>query len=116
MVANHARGEVVYNAGENHKYKLCLTLGALAEIETALGVEDMSKIDETFKKPSTKHLLSLFLALAHGGGHVEMTEEDLMKVPLDVSQLQGKILGAFKVAGLADEDGDNKDGDNKEGN
>ncbi|MGE0603631.1 MAG: gene transfer agent family protein [Xanthobacteraceae bacterium] len=46
-MANRHRGEIEAELGGKRR-KLCLTLGALAELETALGVEDLSALAERF--------------------------------------------------------------------
>lgn len=98
-MTNKARGEVEYKVNGT-KYKLCLTLGALTEIESELGIEDFTKVTERFKKPKMKDIQSILLALLHGGGHTEMTEEDLMHFPIDVKQLTEKIGEAFRASGM----------------
>jgi hypothetical protein len=49
MMANRHRGEIDAEIG-GKTYTLCLTLGALAEIENAYGGEDLIAIAERFSK------------------------------------------------------------------
>ena len=44
---NRRRGEVALQLGDT-RYTLCLTLGALAELEDAFGVQDLMALAERF--------------------------------------------------------------------
>ncbi len=46
-MANRHRGEIEAELGSKRR-KLCLTLGALAELEAAFGVEDLTALAERF--------------------------------------------------------------------
>lgn len=48
-MANRHRGEIEAELG-GRKRKLCLTLGALAELESALGAEDLMALAERFER------------------------------------------------------------------
>ncbi len=62
-----ARGEVrVRLAGAERK--LCLTLGALAEMETALGVSGVEALAERLRGLSARDLMVVLAALLRGGG------------------------------------------------
>ncbi len=64
---NRARGEVeVGIAGE--RVRLCLTLGALAEIETALDVDGVSGLAERLRALRAGDLAAVLSALISGGG------------------------------------------------
>ena len=62
-----ARGEVSLQVGDV-EYRLCLTLGALAEIETAFGCTNMSELQVRLKRLSAGELSKLLLILMRGGG------------------------------------------------
>ena len=67
MEANGARGEVLATlAGE--KRRLCLTLGALAEIETALGCDGLAGLAERMRALSARDIAVVLAALLRGGG------------------------------------------------
>lgn len=69
--ANGARGEAaVWLAGIERK--VCLTLGALAEIETALGVRGFGALAERMRSLSARDLLVVLAALLRGGGEHEL--------------------------------------------
>ena len=64
---NGARGEaVVVLAGQPRR--LCLTLGALAEIETALGVAGVEALGARMRALSAGDLMAVLAALLRGGG------------------------------------------------
>ena len=46
-MTNRRRGEVALELG-GQRYTLCLTLGALAELEDAFGVADLAALGERF--------------------------------------------------------------------
>lgn len=70
---NGARGEVRHIlAGEARR--LCLTLGGLAEIETALGVEGLTALADRMRKLSCSDLLIVLAALLRGGGEGEAAD------------------------------------------
>ncbi|QYC09046.1 GTA-gp10 family protein [Brevundimonas nasdae] len=65
--ANGARGEVMVLLGGEQR-RVCLTLGALAEIETGLGVAGLAAVAERMKALSACDLLIVLAALLRGGG------------------------------------------------
>ena len=74
MRANAARGETVaVLAGAERR--LCLTLGALAEIETALAVEGLSALAERMRGLSARDLTVVLAALLRGGGEHDLAGE-----------------------------------------
>lgn len=64
---NSVRGEVVVGLAGNER-QLCLTLGALAEIETGLGVQGLAGVAERMKALSGGDLMVVLAALLRGGG------------------------------------------------
>ena len=70
---NKVRGEVsVVLAGEARQ--LCLTLGALAEIETGLQVSGLAGLAERMRALSAGDLLVVLAALLRGGGERELAQ------------------------------------------
>ena len=69
-MVNGVRGEVVARLAGAER-KLCLTLGALAEIETGLGVNGMAAVAERMKTLSARDLMIVLAAVLRGGGEVE---------------------------------------------
>ncbi|WP_454714501.1 GTA-gp10 family protein [Caulobacter segnis] len=64
---NPARGEVVVTIAGAPR-RLCLTLGALARIEAALGLSDWSQLPDRIATLSAGDLASVLAALLDGGG------------------------------------------------
>lgn len=116
--ANTQRGEVLIEGPEGKQYKLCLTLGAIEQLETELGLESLADIDQVFgDKPSMKSVNTILLALLHGGGNVEIERKNLMAWPLDLQGLMEKIREAFAAAGFSDEgDDEENEQEGKPGN
>ena len=79
---NRRRGEVALQLGDK-RYTLCLTLGALAELEEAFGVEDLMALAERFGtgRLSSRDLLRLLAAALRGGGHA-LSDEEVASLPL----------------------------------
>jgi hypothetical protein len=64
---NGARGEAVVEIGGEGRV-VCLTLGALAEIETGLGVAGMAGLAERMRVLSARDLMIVLEALLRGQG------------------------------------------------
>ncbi|MCG7392562.1 gene transfer agent family protein [Microvirga sp. ACRRW] len=81
-MANKRRGEVALQLGEK-RYTLCLTLGALAELEEAFGVEDLMALAERFGtgRLSSRNLMKLLAVALRGGGH-EMSDGEVASLSL----------------------------------
>ncbi len=73
---NGARGEValIINGSER---KLCLTLGALAEIETTFGCTSMAELQARLKRLSAAELMQVLSALLNGGGETVADLKDV---------------------------------------
>lgn len=114
--ANKQRGEVTIKGPGGKDYKLCLTLGAIAQIEEDLGVESLTKIDEVMKRARMRDVLTIFVALLNGGGNKEITNKDMIDWDVSIQELMGVIRGCFNAAGFEadEEEGDTEDKD--EGN
>ena len=69
-MANRRRGEVALCLGDE-RYTLCLTLGALAELEDAFGVQDLNALAKRFSsgRLSSRDLLTILSLGLRGGGH-----------------------------------------------
>jgi Phage tail tube protein, GTA-gp10 len=64
---NGARGEVAIEI-DGASRRLCLTLGALAEIETALACRNMTELEARLRQMSATDLIIVLAALLRGGG------------------------------------------------
>lgn len=104
MTYNPQRGEVKIEGPGGEEYKLCLTLGAIAQIEDELGLESLTDIGD--KLGGGKYLITVVVALLNGGGHTEITKADMMTWEVNFQELMVKIREAFNAAGFeADEEG-----------
>ena len=99
-MTNSARGEVAVNIG-GRAYILCLTLGALSEITSSLGVEDFSKIDEAFAKDPGRSINVALVALARGGGMSDIADDHFLGVSAGELQACSQAIGAaFSAANM----------------
>lgn len=75
---------------------LKLTLGALAELETALGADSLMALVERFEggRFSARDVMALILAGLHGGGQA-ITAADLVQ-----AEIEGGMAEAARAAGL----------------
>ena len=69
-MANRHRGEVAASL-DGREWTLCLTLGALAELESAFGAEDLSALTKRFSSGnlSALDMIRIIGAGLRGGGH-----------------------------------------------
>ena len=90
---NGVRGEVsVVLAGEARR--LCLTLGALAEIETGLQVSGLAGLAERMRALSAGDLLVVLAALLRGGGERELAQ-GLTDAGVDPREAAQAVARAF---------------------
>ena len=73
---------------------LCMTLGALAELETAFGVDNIADLAGRFAggKVGTKDVMAIIAAGLRGGGNV-IDEDELVDC-----RVEGGIGGAINLA------------------
>lgn len=98
-MVNAARGEVALELG-GRAYCLCLTLGALAEIETALGATSLNDLEAKLKSLSAKQLMEIVHALMKGGGE-SLSLEELRLLPLNLGDVSTAVGQAFAAANAA---------------
>jgi hypothetical protein len=81
-MTNLRRGEIEAEIG-GERFTLCLTLGALAELESGFGVNDLVALAERFeaRRLSARDVLRIIGCGLRGGGHA-LNDEDVgnMKV------------------------------------
>ena len=80
---NKRRGEVGLELGRE-RYTLCLTLGALAELEDAFAVADLQALAARFAggRLSGRDLIKLLGVALRGGGH-DLSDADVAALPLE---------------------------------
>ena len=101
---NRIRGEVELVAGGT-RYRLLLTLGALAEIEDGLGLHNLSEIAQRMRSMRAGDLAIIAAALLSGGGHAT-TPAEAMALPCDLATLVGAVTAAFGPAKESDGEGE----------
>ncbi len=95
---NKIRGEAELSAG-GRSYRLLLTLGALAEIEDGLGLENLADVAARLKTVRAADLAVVAAALLRGGGH-DLSSADVLRLPCDLGTLVAAVTDAFNAAGL----------------
>lgn len=105
-MANKQRGEATLKGPGGKNFTLCLTLGAVAQIEEELGVDSLTEIDGVFEKARMRDVITILVALLQGGGHTEITRESMMAWPMDMKSMMEGIRDAFTNAGFGEPDGD----------
>ena len=107
-MANRRRGEVPLTLGQEC-YTLCLTLGALAELEDALKADDLAGLVERFAggRLAARDVIALLGAALRGGGHA-LDDEAVARLPLAgglaavTAALGEALVAAFGEAPPAD--------------
>lgn len=95
-MTNGPRGEVTATLAGAER-SLCLTLGALAEIETALGIDGLSGLAERMRALSARDLTVVLAALLRGGGERALADE-LDRTPVDPREAAEAVAKAFAAA------------------
>jgi hypothetical protein len=92
-MANSLRGEIAAEIG-GETVTLCLTLGALAELEGRLGAGDLAGLGERFAEGriSARDLTAILGAGLRGGGH-SISDDDLARL-----SIEGGLRGAAEIA------------------
>ena len=82
-MVNQHRGEVEANI-DGRAHTLCLTLGALAELESAFGDDDMLALAKRFEggRLSARDITRVIGAGLRGGGH-DIKDEDVLRMRAD---------------------------------
>lgn len=93
---NRARGETgLIISGK--MYALCLTLGALACIETSLKTNSLDELSDRLRHLGAKDVLAVLSALLIGGGN-PLSDEDLLTLNVDPTKAAMAIAEAFSLA------------------
>ncbi len=100
-MTNAVRGEAALEV-DGTRYRLLLTLGALAEIEEGLGLADLGQIGPRLKQARACDIAVIAAALFKGGGH-EIAPAAVLALPVEFGSLMAAIACAFERAGLKGE-------------
>ena len=92
-MANKHRGEIAAELGGRQR-TLVLTLGALAELESAFGADDLVALAECFGsgRPSARDLTRIIGAGLRGAGEA-VTDDDVAVMTVD-----GGVAGFVRIA------------------
>ena len=96
MSFNAARGETVLSI-DGADRKLCLTLGALAEIEQALGCATIAELDVRMRALSACDLVHVLRALLIGGRAPEIAGR-LSEANVAPGEAASAVAEAFRLA------------------
>jgi hypothetical protein len=98
-MANARRGEIAATIAGT-RYTLCLTLGSLAELEDAFGVEDLSALAGRFAsgRLSARDLTRILGAGLRGGGH-PVSDDEVGALPVlgsltEIADTVARLLAA----------------------
>ncbi|MGB8602937.1 MAG: GTA-gp10 family protein [Rhizomicrobium sp.] len=97
-MVNSVRGEAELIAGDK-SYRLLLTLGALAEIEDGLGLDDLKALGKRLQHVRSNDLAIVASALMRGGG-CDVAAADVLRLPCSLGDLTAAVTQAFVRAGL----------------
>lgn len=97
---NKARGEVLLMI-DGRERRLCVTLGALAELEAAFDMNSFAELGERLGNLTASDLIHVLAALTAGGGEA-MTSVELARARVDAGEAAGAVAAAFRAA-FADE-------------
>ncbi len=100
MPANTARGETTLEI-DGRPHLLCLTLGALAELEGAFDVNGFSELGERLAALTASDLITVLSALTKGGG-AGVSSAALAAADIDPRAAVRAVAEAFRLA-LGDE-------------
>jgi len=93
---NRARGEVLLTI-DGRERRLCVTLGALAELEAAFDVNSLAELAECLAQLTASDLITVLAALTAGGGEAMSTAE-LAAARVDPKEAAARVADAFHQA------------------
>lgn len=93
---NAARGEVLL-AIDGRERRLCVTLGALAELEAAFDAASLAELGERLAQLTANDLVTVLAALTTGGG-APMSAAELAAARIDPNEAAIAVAEAFRVA------------------
>ncbi len=93
---NRARGEVLLSI-DGRERRLCVTLGALAELEAAFDVISLAELGERLAQLTAADLITVLAALVAGGGE-PVTTAELAAALIDPKEAAAAVARAFHEA------------------
>lgn len=88
---NAARGEVLLEI-DGRPQRLCVTLGALAELEAAFDVASLAELGERLAQLTASDLITVLAALSGAGA------ADLARASIDPKAAANAVAEAFRAA------------------
>jgi len=100
MAKNKRRGEVTFSPIPGVEYTMCMTLGAMAEIEEAFELDSITELSEVFSdgKFKIRQLIQLLAALIRGGGH-DIEDSEIENFDLNAVEAFSLAMEAINVQG-----------------
>jgi hypothetical protein len=95
-LVNRARGEVPLRIGDVER-RLCVTLGALAELEAAFDVGSLSELAERMARLTASDLILILAALVAGGGEA-MSAAEIASARIDPKAAAAAVAEALRLA------------------
>lgn len=93
---NRVRGEVVIEI-DGRPVRLCLTLGALAELESVFAVASFAELAERLKHLAAYDLILVLSALTGGGGEA-VSVHDLSCAAINPNTVARAVAECFRLA------------------
>lgn len=93
---NHARGEVLLCVDGTQR-RLCVTLGALAELEAVFDVVSLTELGERLAKLTAADLLIVLSSLCAGAG-APISVAELASARIDARAAAEAVAAAFRSA------------------
>lgn len=93
---NATRGEVLLRI-DGRDHRLCLTLGALAELEAAFDVASLAELGERLAQLTASDIIIVLSALTAGGGEV-MSTAQLANARIDAREAAAAVAETFRLA------------------
>lgn len=95
-LCNKARGEALLEI-EGRQVRLCVTLGALAELEAAFDVASMSELGERLAQLTAADLITVVSALS-GAGEDRLSPAQVAAARIDARAAAKAVGEAFRAA------------------
>jgi hypothetical protein len=95
-LVNKARGEVLLEI-DGAPRRLCVTLGALAELEAAFDVVSLAELGERLGRLTASDLITVLAALTAGGGE-PLSAAQIAQADIDPKAAANAVAEAFRAA------------------
>ena len=108
-MANHARGETQIEVDGVGTVKLCMTVGAMAELEDHFEVENIQEVmQKVGSNPSSRNMAAILKALMVGTEHADKPVDEIRKWPISPVAIREAMEQIDKEAGNGSSGGGNR--------